>query len=80
MKPMAHGTLITSDQNPETVKAIAAKDGITAIKIKSSRMILAYGFLIKVFDISIDIFYKPLLISLSERSWCLCSYLSAISI
>ncbi len=51
MKPMAPGTLITSDQNPETVKAIAAKDGITAIKIKSSRMILAYGFLRKVFEV-----------------------------
>jgi aspartate kinase len=51
LKPMAHGTLITSDQNPETVKAIAAKDGITAIKIKSSRMILAYGFLRKVFEV-----------------------------
>ena len=51
LKPMAYGTLITSDQNPKTVKAIAAKDGITAIKIKSSRMILAYGFLRKVFQV-----------------------------
>ena len=51
MKPLAYGTLITSNQNPETVKAIAAKDGITAIKIKSSRMILAYGFLRKVFEV-----------------------------
>jgi aspartate kinase len=33
------------------VKAVAAKDGITAVKIKSSRMLLAYGFLRKVFEI-----------------------------
>lgn len=51
MNPNAHGTLITSEQNPQAVKAIAAKDGITAIKIKSSRMIMAYGFLRKVFEV-----------------------------
>lgn len=51
MEPNAYGTLITADQNPQAVKAIAAKDGITAIKIKSSRMIMAYGFLRKVFEV-----------------------------
>ncbi len=51
MNPNAHGTLINSKQSPEAVKAIAAKDGITAIKIKSSRMILAFGFLRKVFEV-----------------------------
>jgi aspartate kinase len=51
MDPDAYGTLITSEQNHQAVKAIAAKDGITAIKIKSSRMILAYGFLRKVFEV-----------------------------
>ncbi|MBV6643961.1 MAG: aspartate kinase [Cyclobacteriaceae bacterium] len=51
MKPDAEGTLITSEQNPTAVKAIAAKDGITAIKIKSSRMIMAYGFMRKVFEV-----------------------------
>jgi aspartate kinase len=51
MDPSAYGTLITSEQNPQAVKAIAAKDGITAIKIKSSRMIMAYGFLRKVFEV-----------------------------
>ncbi|MEL7146745.1 MAG: aspartate kinase [Bacteroidota bacterium] len=51
MDPDAKGTLITNNKNPETVKAIAVKDGITAIKIKSSRMILAYGFLRKVFEV-----------------------------
>lgn len=51
MEPFAPGTLI--DNNPETgtIKAVAAKDNITAIKIKSSRMLLAHGFLRKVFEI-----------------------------
>jgi aspartate kinase len=51
MNPDAYGTLITSEQTSQAVKAIAAKDGITAIKIKSSRMIMAYGFLRKVFEV-----------------------------
>ncbi len=51
MDPEAGGTLITSEKDPKSVKAIAVKDGITAIKIKSSRMILAYGFLRRVFEV-----------------------------
>lgn len=51
MDPDAAGTLITSDKNPQAVKAIAVKDGITAIKIKSTRMVLAYGFLRKIFEV-----------------------------
>ncbi|MDH5608104.1 MAG: aspartate kinase, partial [Cyclobacteriaceae bacterium] len=51
LNPEAEGTLITSHQNEKAIKAIAAKDGITAIKIKSSRMIMAYGFLRKVFEV-----------------------------
>lgn len=51
MQPEAHGTLIKAEVASVGVKAIAAKDGITAIKIKSSRMLLAYGFLRKVFEI-----------------------------
>jgi aspartate kinase len=51
MQPNAQGTLITDDAGSVGVKAIAAKDNITAIKIKSSRMLLAYGFLRKVFEI-----------------------------
>lgn len=51
MDPDAKGTLITSEKNPDTVKAIAVKDGITAIKVKSSRMILAYGFLRRIFEV-----------------------------
>lgn len=51
MEPNAHGTLITNETRGEGIKAIAAKDGITAIKIKSVRMLLAHGFLKKVFEI-----------------------------
>jgi len=47
----AIGTLISSKTQNETIKAIAAKDNITAIKIKSGRMLLAHGFLRKVFEI-----------------------------
>jgi len=51
MEPKAPGTLISSKQIKGRIAAIAAKDGITAIKIKSGRMLLAYGFLRKVFEI-----------------------------
>lgn len=51
MEPQAKGTLISEQAASQGVKAVAAKDGITAIKIKSSRMLLAYGFLRKVFEI-----------------------------
>jgi aspartate kinase len=51
MDPEALGTLIESHSDSEGVKAIAAKDSITAIKIKSSRMLLAYGFLRKIFEV-----------------------------
>lgn len=51
LQPEDEGTLITSFFNPQGIKAIAAKDGITAINIRSSRMLLAYGFLNKVFEV-----------------------------
>lgn len=51
MEPAAHGTVISSKTGEGTFKAVAAKDGITAIKIKSTRMLLAYGFLRKVFEV-----------------------------
>lgn len=51
MQPDANGTVIYNAKPTHTIKAIAAKDNITAIKIKSSRMLLAYGFLRKVFEI-----------------------------
>ena len=51
MEPESPGTLISSKQEKDRITAIAAKDNITAIKIKSGRMLLAYGFLRKVFEI-----------------------------
>ena len=51
MQPDAPGTLIDNVLRRGYIKAVAAKDNITAIKIKSGRMLLAYGFLKKVFEI-----------------------------
>lgn len=51
MEPNAPGTVIERDAEGEGAKAVAAKDAITAIKIKSTRMLLAYGFLRKIFEI-----------------------------
>jgi aspartate kinase len=51
MQPAAKGTTIAEDANSVGAKAVAAKDGIIAIKIKSSRMLLAYGFLRKIFEV-----------------------------
>ncbi|HRH59706.1 MAG TPA: aspartate kinase [Chitinophagaceae bacterium] len=51
MQPEAKGTTIQEDANSVGVKAVAAKDGIIAINIKSSRMLLAYGFLRKIFEV-----------------------------
>lgn len=51
MEPKALGTVISADSEKGKIKSIAAKDGITAIKIQSSRMLLAYGFLRKVFEV-----------------------------
>ncbi|MER3499330.1 MAG: aspartate kinase [Chitinophagaceae bacterium] len=51
LQPEAKGTLITEEPGGVGVKAVAAKDNITAIRIKSSRMLLAYGFLRKVFEV-----------------------------
>ena len=51
MCPEAKGTLIHNTNGNGEIKAIAAKYNITAIKIKSGRMLLAYGFLRKVFEI-----------------------------
>lgn len=51
MEPQAKGTTIQQTVDTRGAKAVAAKDGIIAIKIKSSRMLLAYGFLRKVFEV-----------------------------
>jgi len=51
MQPEASGTVIKQDASAAGVKAVAAKDGIIAINIRSSRMLLAYGFLRKIFEV-----------------------------
>ena len=51
MEPSKLGTKIAKEVESREFTAVAAKDGITAIKIKSGRMLLAYGFLRKIFDI-----------------------------
>jgi aspartate kinase len=51
MQPEAAGTTITQEAGSVGVKAVAAKDGIIVINIKSSRMLLAYGFLRKIFEV-----------------------------
>ena len=51
LDPSAKGTIINNEMESGKIKAIAAKDGITAIRIVSSRMLLASGFMSKVFNI-----------------------------
>jgi len=51
MDPTAYGTMISNVCETGKIKAVAAKDNITAIKIKSGRMLLAYGFMRRIFEI-----------------------------
>ena len=51
MEPEDIGTLITSSSVLQDYKAVAAKDGISVLRIRSDRMLMAYGFLRKVFEI-----------------------------
>jgi aspartate kinase len=51
LQPQACGTLISTEFTPKRIEAVAAKEGITAIKIKSGRMLFAHGFLRRVFEI-----------------------------
>lgn len=50
MDPSAKGTLIGNDSDCGAIKAVAAKDNIIAIRVRSGRMLLAYGFLKNVFE------------------------------
>ncbi|MBQ0029312.1 MAG: aspartate kinase [Paludibacteraceae bacterium] len=50
-KPEEAGTLISTAYTPNHIEVIAAKDGITSIRIKSSRMLFAHGFLRRVFEV-----------------------------
>ncbi len=51
MKPQARGTLISRNASGDDIKAVAAKDNITVIKMQSTRMLMAYGFLRSVFEV-----------------------------
>ena len=65
-QPEAPGTLISAASSGRTITAIAAKDGITAIQIRSGRMINAYGFLRKVFEV-FEVYRTPIdMITTSE--------------
>lgn len=65
-QPDAPGTLISAASSGRTITAIAAKDGITAIQIRSGRMINAYGFLRKVFEV-FEVYRTPIdMITTSE--------------
>ncbi len=66
MNPADSGTLITAGSSGSGIKAVAAKDGITAIKVRSYRMLMAYGFLKNIFEI-FEFFKTPIdMISTSE--------------
>jgi aspartate kinase len=68
MQPENHGTLIRSEGERHQITAIAAKDRITAIRIKSGRMLNTYGFLVSVFKVFED-FQTPIdMITTSEVS------------
>lgn len=51
MNPTEVGTVISNEAQPGEIKAVAAKDGLTVIKIQSDRMLMAYGFLRRIFEI-----------------------------
>lgn len=66
MEPQARGTLIYNTVHSRSIKAVAAKDGIIAVKIRSSRMLMASGFVHRVFEI-FDNYKRPIdMIATSE--------------
>jgi aspartate kinase len=66
MNPSDPGTIITSESRGKGIKAVAAKDGITAIRIRSGRMLNAYGFMKNIFEI-FEYFRTPIdMIATSE--------------
>ena len=66
MEPEARGTLIYNTVHSRSIKAVAAKDGVIAVKIRSSRMLLASGFIHRVFEI-FDNYNRPIdMIATSE--------------
>jgi len=68
MEPSDEGTLITSESTYEDYKAVAAKDGIIALRIHSDRMLMAYGFMRRIFE-AFEAFKTPIdMITTSEVS------------
>lgn len=68
LEPEDPGTIITTVTKPEDYKAVAAKDGITVLRITSDRMLMAYGFIRKVFEV-FEIYRTPIdMIATSEVS------------
>jgi aspartate kinase len=68
MDPQDEGTLITSNTILQDYKAVAAKDGISVLRIKSDRMLMAYGFIRKVFEI-FEVYKTPIdMVTTSEVS------------
>lgn len=68
MEPADEGTLITSSSTYEDYKAVAAKDGIIALRIRSDRMLMAYGFMRRIFE-AFEAFKTPIdMITTSEVS------------
>lgn len=66
LAPKEAGTVITADFESVGIRAVAAKNGITAVKVKSGRMLMAYGFLRKVFEV-FEIYETPIdMITTSE--------------
>ena len=51
LDPQAQGTIISNDYKKGKIEAVAAKDGIAVVRIQSDRMLLAYGFLSRVFSV-----------------------------
>jgi aspartate kinase len=68
MQPSDEGTLITSVSTFEDYKAVAAKDGIIVLRVRSDRMLMAYGFMRKIFEV-FEAFKTPIdMITTSEVS------------
>ena len=68
MEPEDEGTLVSSSSELEDYKAIAAKDNVIAIRIRSDRMLLAYGFMKRIFE-AFEAYRTPIdMITTSEVS------------
>jgi len=66
--PLAPGTIIKSNLQPSGIRAMAAKSGITIVRIKSSRMLNAFGYLRRIFEI-FELFQTPVdVVTTSEVS------------